>query len=430
MIKLLKSLYPLQLAPNSPDTDKSVEILKSELPFIVHEFRPGQEINGWTVPFSWYVKKAEIRKNGRLVYDGRKHPLGVMGYAKSFQGKVSLDELKGHITYRDDWPNAIGYHCDYYYKPWLSDWGFSIPYSLYKELEEGEYEIDLETVLSDETMKVCDYYLEGEKEETVILNAHNCHAAQANDDISGVVVGVELMKRLRKQKRKYSYRLIVCPEHLGTVFYLSRINENQLKYFKCCIFLEALGNNNRLALQESFTGETILDKACHNYLTYNHPDYFSDGFRRIIGNDETVWESPGFEIPTVSLSRFPFPEYHTSMDTEDIIIEDKLEESVETILGVLDILESNCRVKRRFKGLIALSNPEYDLYISPGTDPSIPISMGKDPRKWNYLMDCLPRYFDEKTTVLDIAIKHELPYVEVWNYIRKFEEKGLVEILS
>ncbi len=429
MLKLLKSLYTLRLAPNSPDTDRCVEILKEELPFTVHEFQPGEELNGWSVPYSWHVEKAEIRKDGRIIYDGKRHPLGVMGYAKSFQGHVSLDVLKRHLTYRKDWPDAIGYHCDYYYKPWLSDWGFSVPYSLYRRLGVGEYEIDLQTEFSQGTMKICDYFLQGEKDDTIILNAHNCHAGQANDDISGVVVGVELMKRLRKQKRKYSYRLIVCPEHLGTVFYLSRVRSDQLKTFKYCIFLEALGNNNRFALQESFTGESVLDKAFHHFFTHKHPDYFSDKFRKIIGNDETVWESPGYEIPTVSISRFPFREYHTSMDNEDIILQDKSEESVEAFLDTLKIVESNCRIRRKFQGLIALSNPKYDLYVSPGTDPSIQSSVCRDQKKWNYLMDCLPRYFDEKTTVLDIAQKHRLPYIEVFEYILKYQEKGLVEFV-
>jgi aminopeptidase-like protein len=353
----------------------------------------------------------------------------VMGYAKSFKGTVDLGELKKHLTYRKDWPNALGYHCDYYYKPWLSNWGFSIPYSVYEKLEEGEYEIDLETAFSDRTMKVCDYHLEGETEETIILNAHNCHAAQANDDIAGVVVAVEVMKRIRKQKRKYSYRLIVCPEHLGTVFYLAGLSQEQVVNFKYCIFLEALGNNNRFALQESFTGDSILDRAFHHYLADKHPEYFSNRFRTIIGNDETVWESPGFEIPTVSISRFPFPEYHTSMDNENIILYEKLEESVDMLLDVLTILESNCRMKRNFNGLVALSNPKYDLYISPGTDPSIPSYSNVVNKKWNNLMDCLPRYFDKKTTVLEIAIKHDLPFHEVRRYIHKFEEKGLVKII-
>jgi len=430
MLELLKKLHPLRLAPNSPDTDRAVKILCRELPFAVHEFRPGDETNGWQVPQSWHVEKASIRKDGRLIFDGLSHPLAVMGYAKSFRGRVDLETLKKHLTTRPDWPTAVGYHCDFYYKPWLADWGFSVPYALFTNLEEGLYDVELETVFGNGAMKVCDFFLSGETRETIVLNAHNCHAAQANDDVSGIVVGVETMKRLRKKTNRFSYRLIVCPEHLGTVFYLARLPEEIAGTFKYCFFLEALGNNRPLSLQKSFAGDTLLDRACLNYLSSAHPDAHVDDFRKIIGNDETVLEAPGYEIPTVSLSRFPFPEYHTSRDNEDIILESRLAEAADALLEILFILETNAPVQRRFQGLLALSNPRYDLYIAPGTDPSVPSPQVKDRRKWNYLMDCLPRYFDGRTTVLDMADRHELPYREVYAYVKRFEEKGLAAFIQ
>ncbi len=430
MLKLLKTLYPLRLAPNSPDTDRAVEILCRELPFAVHEFHPGDEINGWQVPRSWHVEKASIRKDGHAIFDGLCHPLAVMGYAKSFHGCVDLETLRQHLTTRPDWPSAIGYHCDFYYKPWLADWGFSIPYRLYRNLEPGSYEVELETVFGNGTMKVCDFFLPGETAETIVLNAHDCHAAQANDDISGIVVGIEMMKRLRGKKNRFSYRLIVCPEHLGTVFYLAHLPDHAVGTFKYCFFLEALGNNRPLALQKSFTGDTLLDRACQSHLSAVSSDVRVENFRKIIGNDETVWESPGYEIPTVSLSRFPFPEYHTSRDNEDIILESGLADAADALSEILFILETNGPVQRKFKGLIALGNPRYDLYIAPGTDPSVDSPRINDRRKWNYLMDCLPRYFDGRTTVLQIADRHQLPYRQVYQYMKRFEEKGLVAFVQ
>jgi aminopeptidase-like protein len=195
------------------------------------------------------------------------------------------------------------------------------------------------------------------------------------------------------------------------------------------MFLEMLGNDNRLALQESFTGTSELDRAAYQYLRHCRPDFFADEFRKIVGNDETVWEAAGIEIPTISLSRFPFPEYHSSMDTEDIILESCLEDAVEAVLGIVHILETNCTMRRKFEGLVALSHPRYNLYIDQA-DPSIRPTVPAEQRKWNYLMDCLPRYFDGQMTVLDIAERHELPYDKVYAYIRRFEEVGLVEMLS
>jgi len=430
MIDLLKKIYPLRLAPVSEDTDKAVEILCEELPFFIHEFPSGEEYNGWQVPYSWKPIKGQIWKNDKCIYDGMKHPLGIVGYSTSFEGEIYLEELKKHLFYHPHFPDALVYHCDYYYKPWRRDWGFSVPYNLYKSLSPGKYYVVLKTQICEGTMKVLDYFLEGRRKDTIILNAHNCHAGQANDDISGVVVGIEVMKRLSKKKqRKYSYRLIIAPEHLGTVFYLKKVPLDEVSCFKYAIFLEMLGNDNRFALQESFTGDTLIDRAAHHYLYFHFPDYYGDKFRKIVGNDETVWEAPGYEIPCISLSRAPYPEYHSDKDNEEIISEERLEEAVKVVMGILEILETNTTLIRKFKGLVALSNPKYNLYI-PTADPSIRPKVSEENRKWNYLMDCIVRYFEGKLTILDIAEKHQIEYFSLYEYLKKFKKVGLVDFVE
>ncbi|MBF0474271.1 MAG: DUF4910 domain-containing protein [Deltaproteobacteria bacterium] len=428
MMDLLKKIYPLRLAPVSDETDGLVPLLTAELPFTVHEYQSGLEHNGWTVPLKWKPIKAEIRKDGRMIYDGMKHPLGVIGYGTSFQGVVPLNELKKHLYYHPELPDSLVYHCDYYYKQWLRDWGFSVPQTLYQELPEGEYEVELITQAVPGTMKVFDYLLPGTTPDTVILNAHNCHAGQANDDIAGVVTAIQVIRTLsQRKKRRYGYRVIIAPEHLGTVFYLAQSPKSLTDTFKYAMFLEMVGNDNALSLQESFTGQSLIDRAAHCYLTHHQPGYHSDGFRKIVGNDETVWEAPGFEIPCISLTRYPYGVYHSDKDNEDIIIEQRLTDTVETVLGIIDILETNTVMQRHFNGLVALSNPKYDLYITPG-DPSILPIVSRDQRKWNYLMDCLVRYFDQETQLIDIALKHEIEYAALYNYVTKFEEKGLITL--
>ena len=70
MLDLLREIAPLRLAPVSPDADRCQEILCRELPFEVHEYESLSEHNGWVVPLRWEPRKAEIWKDGRLVYDG------------------------------------------------------------------------------------------------------------------------------------------------------------------------------------------------------------------------------------------------------------------------------------------------------------------------------------------------------------------------
>lgn len=428
-MKLLKQLYPLRLAPVSTDTDKAVDILMNELPFKVHEFPQGLQHNGWTVPRSWNVTKAEIRKDGKLIYDGNLHPLGVMGYSKPFCGSIAWWALKNHLTYRKDLPDAIGYHCDYYYKPWLADWGFSMPYNLYKTLEAGIYDIDIQIRYGDETMKVLDFTIPGESDKTIIFNAHNCHAGQANDDISGVVIGVEIMKRLRLSDNYYTYKLIIAPEHLGTVFYLSEPHKWYNKGYIGGFFLEMLGNINTIAFQESFHGDTLIDKAAKYVLRQYDYYHTVSKFRKVVGNDETVWEAPGIEIPFASMTRWPYEAYHSSLDNESIISKDTLESTFFMMMMIIDVIDTDCRMVRCYDGLLCLSNPKYDLYISSGRDPSGPIDQSDHTIKWNYLMDCLPRYFDTPMTILDIAIKHDIKYSELRDYLKKYEEKKLIKFV-
>ena len=101
-------------------------------------------------------------------------------------------------------------------------------------------------------------------------------------------------------------------------------------------------------------------------------------------------------------------------------------------MSVVNVFEKDSFLKRRFEGLLALSNPKYGLYKSPGTDPSIGETGKKAGVKaqWNYLMDCFPRYLDKNISILDIAITHDLPFNEVYDYALKFKKKGLVDIIS
>ena len=442
MIELLKEVYPLPMVPVSSGADQCTQIFCRELDFRVYGYASGSEHNGWVVPQNWAPQKAEIRKDGRLIYDGGAHPLGVWGYSISFQGKVSLDELREHLAFSENWDHALIYHGDLYYKQGTKNWGFSVPKSLFNSLVEGEYEVDLQTEFEPGTLKVLDYFLPGRSEETIIFNAHNCHAAQANDDISDCVVGVELMKRLSERNNYYSYRLLICPELFGTVFWLDNQDKEALAKLKYAIMLKSVGNRQELALQKSFWGDTWLDRAAVHYFRFHHPNSRIGAFRTVYGNDEIVFEAPGYEIPSISLTRYPspasspgrypvpFPEYHTSMDTHEIILESKLNETVETVLGILNILEHNYRVHRHFDGLLCLSNPKYDLYMRTWDPAQRTGPRFGENEEWHYLMNCIMRYFDDEMTVLDIAGRHNLYFEDVLAYIHRFSEKGLVSLIQ
>jgi aminopeptidase-like protein len=427
MIKdLVAKLYPYAYSVTGEGNDLAIPAFCSELPFVVHEFQSGRELNGWIVAPAWRVQKALIKRDGKVVYDGTSSPLGVITLSQSFAGRVNLDTLKQHLYFSADCPDAIVYHWTALYRPQERSWGFCVPRTLWERLEEGFYDVELITEEASGTMKVLDYLLPGESSETILLNAHNCHPYQANDDISGCAVGIRVMQALAKQpRRRYSYRLVVAPELIGTAFWLDSLGESaaNLRY---AVMLKSVGNAAPLKLQESYAGMSKIDIAAHRVFTTKFRDYVSGAFRTIYGNDETVFEAPGYEIPSISLTRYPFVGYHTSQDTPDSLDEATLEDTLHTVMSLLEVMEKNVTLKFVVKGLVALSHPRYDLYRAapaPGIGRREYAAINA---RWNLLMNCLPRELDGKRSLLEIADKYELPFDELHEYVMRWVDKGLV----
>lgn len=427
IIDVVRRLFPFHYSVVAQGNDDSLPVWLAELPFQVHEFPSGTEINGWLAGEKWSVTKAEISKDGQLIYDGRVSPLGVITHSQSFSGSVSLDELKMHLFYSDVNPEAIVYHWSALYRPLEKTWGFSVPKRLFESLIPGSYHVIIETQRSMGTLKVLDFVLPGQSRRTILLNAHNCHPFQANDDLSGCAVGIEVMKRLAAlPERRYTYRLVIAPELIGTMFWLRQLG-SAAKDFVGAILLKAVGNPGPLRLQDSFTGTASLDRSAHHVFRHKYGRYDSGPFRTVYGNDETVFEAPGYCIPTVSLTRMPFDDYHTDRDVPERLSEDHLQDAAETAMQICLTMERDQHFETLFEGLISLSHPRYDLYlpaVAPGLDKG-----GYDPAlgRWNLLMNCLPRYLADGWSLLQIADQHQLSLASVHDYVMRWVAKGLVK---
>ena len=277
-------------------------------------------------------------------------------------------------------------------------------------------------------MKVLEFTLRGKNKETIIINAHNCHPFQANDDISGCAMGIKLFQDLKKLKnRKFTYTLLIAPELYGPIFWLNKISNSKLKNLKYSILLKSIGNNNKIKLQHSVKKDTEIDKLALRALRKSREKFLAGDFRTIYGNDEIVFDSPGFNIHTISFTRSPFPEYHTDMDTPKIISQDKLNKTYSILKTMIIDLEKKIRFRNKYKGVISLSNKKYNLYLnaeSPGLDKK---RYTKKQKLWNLLMNNLPSFLEKKMSVQEIALYHDLPYKEVLKYCKKWENKNLIE---
>lgn len=425
ILDIVRMLYPYTYSVVSRDADRALLAYLKVLPFSILEVPSGAELNGWLVPNNWRVLRANILYKGHLIHDGMLNPLGVGVLSPSFQGSLSRAKLREHLFYSDVCPKSVPYHWTNLYRPAEKNWAFCVTKDFYDLLPDGEFEIDLVTEEIPGTMKLLDFFLPGESPETLLINAHNCHPWQANDDISGCAVGIHVMRELIKfRHRKYSYRLLIAPELIGSVHWLNQI-DLKMQPIIGAIMLKSVGNVNSLKLQHSFDGLTQLDKAATCVLATYLGIFESGPFRTIYGNDETVFDSPGYEIPSISLTRFPFSEYHTDADTPERLSEESLQQTSQVLLDIIKALENNRTLRFAARGLVALSQHCYQLYCpapAPGIDRN---TYHETSRKWNLLMNCLPRELDGRHSAIDLAYKYELPVLEVCEYLKQWELKQL-----
>lgn len=414
------------------DNEALFKYLVRELSFKIYRYGSDEIFNGWVVPKLWSVQKALLYRDGEVIFDGRSHTLGVGYYSRSFSGDLDWEILKTHLVTNPKLPEAYMFHCMWQYRPWAADWAFCIPYQIYKTLGSGQYRIELETTYEPGEMLVGEYTHKGRSPATIIFQNNTCHPHQANDGFAATAILVRLFQWLQGRDTYYTYKLLLNPEHTGTVFYLRDRSPAELDNLIAGIFMEMPGTTGVIKATSTFLGNLPFDQVIGHALRHYSKAYECVPWRKGAGNDETVWEAPGYEVPFVEITRCidqfdPYPEYHSSLDTPDRIDWEQSLEIFSVFQHIINILENNQRLYRQFDGLLCLSNPKYNLYLER-PDPSVVKDLDADSEKWGHLLDCLLRYFDGSMTILDIADRHDLPFDRLYQYLLRFYEKSLIRM--
>jgi aminopeptidase-like protein len=422
MKQLVEELYLTNRGFITDDYEQCLDYIDThELNLELHVYESGTEIwDSWVVPQKWSVNEAYVAADGDRIIDYDDHPLHLISYSEPFERTVSQSELLEHVHTHPELPEAIPWEFRQNYRPWDGEWGFCARQQTVDALDSETYEVHIDTEFEDGEMLVGEHHIEGERDETILLAAHLDHTGMANDDLAGVAVGCELMNRLQQwESLTYSYTFLIVQELVGSAAYLAR-NADRIDDVQYGIFLEMPGNDNRILLQQTFTGETRLDRIAAYVLDRTVDDGEVGSFRSRIGNDEIVFESPGFEIPTLSVTRFPYEEYHSHFDTPEIISERRLENYCSYVERIIEVLESDFVPKRTFEGLPSLANPKYDLYIDPNE-----IDAGSEENIHEFRHRIL-RYLDGEKTAFEIADEFDLDYEFVRSYLEEFEACELI----
>src|SRR5690606_17242303 len=261
MMQVLRDLTPLDRVVCSSDYDRTIEYLKERFPVTEIAYGPGVEHNGWVIPPKWDVLESRIEKDGELVYDGKWHPIATIALSAPFEGTVDREELRRHLHYDHRYEDAVPFHFRQLFRSWDRDWGFCVPKRLYDALEPGEYQVTIRTREEPGVLRMLEWEIPGEIEEAIVFGTNLDHPGVSNDGLSGVVVGLELFRRLARRPRRLSYRLVLAQGIIGNEYYLGLQDAERRSKLLAGVMLEMIGSPTQLALQFSRAGDSPIELA-------------------------------------------------------------------------------------------------------------------------------------------------------------------------
>ncbi len=423
MKELLKELYMLNRLAVSDDTEKALNIIKQELPEMkICEVPSGTECWTWIVPDKWVIHDAYISDGNKKIVDINDHILHVVSCSVPVDKWVSREELMKHLytaeSYRADMgyqvperPNAIPWVVKYYER----DWGFCLQKNRLRELKGDKFYVKIDSEFVAGSLKIGELTIPGQTDEMVVIITNICHPAQVNDSISGLVVAVDIAKQMARKQNHYTYQFLFLPETIGSIAYLSQ-NEQLIPKMKYGLFTEMLGNKNSLILQKSRQGNSRVDRIAGYVLKRRQKEFRAGNFREVLCNDEIILNGPGVNVPTISLSRWPYPEYHTSDDCPDIVLEGRLEEARDTIMEILRILDSDFIPVRQFKGPVCLSR--YGLWVE--------WRESAEKKSLNENIEKVMLELEGELSAFDIADKLGMDFDTVVQFLNGLHQNGLI----
>lgn len=338
MHALLAELFPICRSLTGDGFRASLRRIGEIIPITLNEVPTGTRVLDWTVPREWNIREAWIADaSGSRIVDFKNSNLHVVHYSVPFRGRLPLAELRPHLHSLPEQPDLIPYRTSYY----SESWGFCLPHRQLESLRDGEYDVCIDTTLAAGNLTYGECVLPGTTDDEILISAHSCHPSMANDNLSGMVVATHLARRLAGVDRRHTFRFLFIPGTIGSITWLAT-HEAEARRIKHGLVLACLGDAGQSTYKRSRRGDAVVDRAAMHVLRHAGP-YEALDFTPY-GYDERQYCSPGFDLAVGCLSRTPhgrFPEYHTSADNVSFVRPDKLEDSLEKAMRIIEVLEGN-----------------------------------------------------------------------------------------
>lgn len=410
-------LYPICRSITGNGIRRTLAMIGDRIPLQTFETPTGTPVFDWIVPKEWNIRDAFIKApGGKRVVDFRQSNLHVMNYSTPVHATLPLSEIRPRLFTIPEHPDWIPYRTAYY----KEDWGFCLSHNQMLALEDGDYEVSIDSTLEDGRLTYGECYLAGRSSDEVLISCHACHPSLANDNLSGLAVATFLAQFLSGRDLRYSYRFLFVPGSIGAIAWLAQNRQNAGR-IRHGLVLTCIGDAGGFHYKKSRRGNAEIDRAAAHVLRHQNESSEILEFSPY-GYDERQYCSPGFNLPVGCLMRSvwgSFPEYHTSADNLAFIRPLQLAGSLRVCAAILDVLENN----RRYGNLSPYCEPQLgrrNLYGSTGGEaPGLEISA----RLWVLNLS------DGEHSLLDIAERSGIPFSAIDNAAKLLCQNGLLAVV-
>ena len=422
MYDLCREIFPLNRSITGNDVRETFRILQSHIPDIrieMYEVPSGTKVLDWTIPDEWNCKEAYLEgPDGERVVDMKDHNLHVMGYSLPTDITLPLEEMKEHLYYLKDQPHVFPYVTSYY----SHRWGFSMSYDQYCSLKPGDYHAVIRSTLEPGSLTYGEMYFPGESEEEIFFSSYTCHPSMANNECSGPALITALARYIADMpKRRYSYRLVLAPETIGALTYISRNLEHLQSHVIAGFNLTCVGDNRTYSIVHSRYADTYADRVLTNVLRSSGVGFEEYPYIKR-GSDERQYQAPGVDVPMVCFCRSKYhiyPEYHTSADDLDLISPEGLQGSFDIMKKCIMLTEYN----RKYR-TTTLGEPQL------GKRGLVPTMSTKETYQQTLALKDLIAYADGRNDLIGISEIIEQPVDMLIPLIDRLLECGLFEVVG
>lgn len=418
MIKWAKDLFPYPRSLTGFGNRKTLQYIQKVIGKIkIVKFSSNKKVFDWTIPLEWEIKDAYIQhSSGQKFASFKKHNLHIVGYSQKINKNLKLSDLKNNIHFDPKDSDAIPYVTSYYKK----NWGFCMSKNEINKMPKGNYKAFIDAEFKKGFLEVGEFFIKGKSKKEILFCCNICHPSMVNNELSGMVVMMALIKFIRKQHKNsyYSYKFLFLPETIGSIAYLSKYYKQLKQNVIAGYQLSCVGDERSFSHISSRLGSTLADlsviSAIKNKKNYKSYDFLSRG------SDERQFCSPGIDLPFCGFSKTKygeFPEYHTSKDDFNLVTQKGLLESYEVFQSIINSFERGIYTIVKSLGEPFMS--KYNLYPT--------ISKKDQYKNIENIMNVLA-YSDGLNNIFQISLKCNISLNEINSIISTLKENNIIKV--